>query len=116
MKGHRILSHIAAIFFLACVCVSCESSSSSSYDPGGCLAADRRSLVGSWAGHFVMGENGLAPDDNEYGDSFDTYSLEPDDDDIFVIGDHHQGKRGKVCRGSSRSTYVWKARLASIAP
>lgn len=83
MKGHRILSHIAAIFFLACVCVSCESSSSSSYDPGGSLPPIGE-LVGSWAGHFFMGENGLAPDDNEYGDSFDTYFVEPDDDDIFV--------------------------------
>ncbi|MGI6395621.1 MAG: hypothetical protein ACOX3E_00060 [Desulfomonilia bacterium] len=81
MKGHRILSHIAAIFFLACVCVSCESSSSNT-DPGNVLPpTGKLDLVGSWAGYFVSGaDDAINP--NAVDDGF----LDFDEDDIFAIG------------------------------
>lgn len=81
MKGHRILHLVAAIFFLACACVSCESGSSSSSDYPAEPWQPIGELVGSWFGYFYEGENGLIDDD------FSTDPLdEPDDDDVFTIG------------------------------
>lgn len=96
MKGHRILSHIAAIFFLACVCVSCESSSSST-DPGNALPprpwdspmpdpSERplsMELAGSWVGYFLAGNDDIFDysRENDNPPEFDF-----DDDDLFAIG------------------------------
>jgi len=80
MKGFRRLSLIAASFILACACISCESGSSGgSYDPAGPWQPIGE-VVGSWAGYFYRGENGLVDID----DGFSVDILEPDDDDIFV--------------------------------
>ena len=80
MKGLRRLSLIAASFILACACISCESGSSGgSYDPAGHWQPIGE-VVGSWAGYFYRGENGLI----DINDGFSVDILEPDDDDIFV--------------------------------
>ncbi|NLW69074.1 MAG: hypothetical protein GXY28_14880, partial [Bacteriovoracaceae bacterium] len=80
MKGLRRLLLIAASFILACACISCESGSSGgSYDPAGPWQPIGE-VVGSWAGYFYSGENGLI----DINDGFSVDILEPDDDDIFV--------------------------------
>ncbi len=84
MKGPRIFSLaalVAAIFFLACACVSCESGSSNT-DPGEVLPpTGDMDLVGSWAGYFVSGADDVIDSDAVYDDF-----LEFDDNDIFSIG------------------------------
>jgi len=102
MKGHRIFPLVAAIFFLACACVSCESGSSSS-DPGEVLpprpwdnpmpdpsddtTSSSMELIGSWVGYFLAGDDDVFDDVFNYSNENDNpLEFDFDDDDLFAIG------------------------------
>lgn len=97
MKGHRILSLVAALFFLACACVSCESGSDN-LDPGGVLpprpwdnpmpdpsddTTSSMNLIGSWVGYFLAGNDDVFDYNNENDNPLE---FDFDNDDLFVIG------------------------------
>lgn len=77
MERYRSIHTLILLLFLAGTCISCDSSSGSNGSVETLPVVENTPLYGTWAGYFM--NDVYDPDDTES-------ALDPDENDLFIIG------------------------------